>query len=54
MAGHAMFRGGGESGALMREVDWGRTALGAADAWPQSLRTAVSIVLDSKFPMYIA
>ena len=45
---------GGESGALMRTVDWAATPLGPVDAWPQSLRTAVSILLESRFPMYIA
>ena len=46
--------GGGEMGALMRTVDWSGTPLGPVDAWPQSLRTAVSILLESRFPMYIA
>lgn len=46
--------GGGEMGALMRDVDWRHTPVGAVSSWPQSLRTAVSILLDSKFGMYIA
>jgi PAS domain S-box-containing protein len=46
--------GGGEMGALMRSVDWSRTAVGPASAWPQSLRTALSILLETGFPMYIA
>ncbi|MEO6194801.1 MAG: ATP-binding protein [Thermoanaerobaculia bacterium] len=46
--------GGGEMGALMRSVDWSRTAVGLASAWPQSLRTALSILLETGFPMYIA
>ncbi len=41
-------------GALMRSVVWGSTPLGPVEGWPQSLRTAASILLDSKFPMYIA
>ncbi|MBK7863667.1 MAG: response regulator [Archangiaceae bacterium] len=41
-------------GALMRTIDWGRTAVGPLESWPQSLRTAVSILLESRFPMYIA
>ncbi len=46
--------GGGEMGALMRSVDWARTPVGAVETWPQSLRTAVSILLESRFPMYLA
>jgi signal transduction histidine kinase/ActR/RegA family two-component response regulator len=46
--------GGGEMGALMRSLDWSRTAVGAAETWPQSLRTALSILLETGFPMYIA
>ncbi|MBN8228759.1 response regulator [Corallococcus macrosporus] len=41
-------------GALMRSIDWTRTPVGAPGTWPQSLRTAVSILLESRFPMYIA
>src|SRR5687768_3132861 len=49
-----VLRGGGDMGALMRTVDWGRTAVGPVDRWPQSLRTALSILLETGFPMYIA
>ena len=41
-------------GTLMRSTDWASTPLGPVELWPQSLRTAVSILLDSKFGMYIA
>ena len=46
--------GGGEMGALMRTVDWSKTGVGPVERWPQSLRTALSILLDTGFPMYIA
>jgi hypothetical protein len=46
--------GGGEMGALMRSIDWSRTAVGPVSGWPQSLRTALSILLETGFPMYIA
>lgn len=46
--------GGGTMGALMRERDWHSTAVGPVEDWPQSLRTSVSILLESKFPMFIA
>jgi hypothetical protein len=41
-------------GKFMRERDWHSTAVGPVEDWPQSLRTSVSILLESKFPMYIA
>ena len=40
--------GGGELGALIRAKDWAATALGPIEGWPQSLRSAVSILLPSK------
>lgn len=45
--------GGGEMGRLMRSLDWSKTPLGPVGTWPQSLRTAVSILLASRFPMLI-
>ena len=45
--------GGGEMGALMRSLDWSKTLLGPVSSWSQSLRTAVSILLASRFPMLI-
>lgn len=38
----------------MRSIDWSNTPVGPVDSWPQSLRTAVSILMESRFPMYIA
>jgi signal transduction histidine kinase/DNA-binding response OmpR family regulator len=40
--------GGGEMGARMREMDWSATPLGPPEAWPQSLRSTVSMLLPSK------
>ena len=40
--------GGGELGELMRTKDWSATPLGPLADWPQSLRSAVSILLPSK------
>lgn len=40
-------------GALTRSYNWEQTSLGPADKWPQSLRTTVSIILNSKFPMFL-
>ena len=46
--------GGGEMGDRVRAFDWTRTALGPTDIWPQSLKTATGILLNSGYPMYIA
>ncbi len=43
----------GEMGELTRNYDWGSTSLGTPDTWPQSLRTTLSILLNSKFPMFL-
>ena len=45
--------GGGEMGKHMRTKDWSKTAVGDPDTWPQSLRTTISIILNSKFPMFL-
>jgi hypothetical protein len=37
-------------GARVRAHDWAATPLGPPEAWPPSLRTAVGMVLASKFP----
>src|SRR4051812_19541772 len=43
--------GGGEMGKVVRAKDWSRTPLGPLASWPASLRTAVSLVLNSNFPI---
>ena len=50
---HSFLSGGGEMGRLTREKDWSKTPVGAIDTWPQSLRTTLSILLNSKFPMFL-
>jgi PAS domain S-box-containing protein len=46
--------GGGHVGALMRAHDWSRSPLGHPDSWPQSLRSVVGLLLQSRFPMFVA
>lgn len=46
--------GGGEMGARMRALDWTKTPLGPTRGWPQSLKTALSLLLECRMPMYIA
>ncbi len=40
-------------GALMRIKDWTRSPLGPPEKWPQTLRTALRLLLTSKHPMFI-
>ena len=44
---------GGEMGELMRKKDWSKTLIGLPETWPQSLRTTMSIMLNSPFPMFL-
>jgi PAS domain S-box-containing protein len=46
--------GGGEMGELIRSIDWSQTGVGPVNKWPQSLCTAVSIMLNTPFAMCIA
>jgi len=46
-------QGGGEMGALIRAHDWTATPLGAPDTWPQSLKTAVRILLTTRHPIFL-
>ena len=45
---HAHLTGGGEMGDLMRGYDWSNSLVGPIESWPQSLRSAVGILLASK------
>ena len=44
---------GGVSGTQMRLLDWTATPLGAPASWPQSLRTAVKLMLNTHHPVSI-
>jgi len=39
--------------ALIRNFEWSKTPLGNPGSWPQSLKTAVSLILNSQHPMWI-
>lgn len=39
---------GGKMGEMVRKTDWSRTSLGDYAIWPQSLRSSLSLVLNSK------
>ncbi|GIE97564.1 SpoIIE family protein phosphatase [Paractinoplanes rishiriensis] len=49
-----VFAGGGDVGRDLAAVSWEATPLGSPSGWPQSLRTAVSILLSSRFSMWMA
>lgn len=46
-------KGGGEMGSLIRSYNWSDNIVGSADQWPQSLLTTLSIMLNSRFPMFL-
>ena len=48
------FAVGGDVGREHARVDWASTPLGPVDRWPQSLQTSVSVMLSSKFSMWMA
>ncbi|WUI26013.1 SpoIIE family protein phosphatase [Mycobacterium sp. NBC_00419] len=52
--GDSVFGADREVGADLAVVDWSNTPLGPPADWPQSLRTAVSILLSSRFSMWMA
>jgi PAS domain S-box-containing protein len=49
----AWLSGGGSLGRLIREFDWSKTSLGPLHQWPQSLKTSVSLILNSQHPMWV-
>lgn len=52
-AGFDFLSGGGEMGRRIREHDWAATSLGEPHLWPQSLKTCIRIMLDSRQPIWI-
>lgn len=45
--------GGGLSGMQLRALDWTASPLGEPASWPQSLRTVVKLMLNTRHPMSI-
>ncbi|HYE40327.1 MAG TPA: GAF domain-containing protein, partial [Ramlibacter sp.] len=50
----ALFEGAGEVREQFRQVDWAATPLGPSHGWPGVLRNSISLILGSRFPMFIA
>ncbi|WP_342709141.1 ATP-binding protein [Bradyrhizobium sp. B124] len=48
-----LFIGSSELAGLLRHLDWAGTSLGPPEAWPDSLKTAVRIMLTSQQPIWI-
>jgi PAS domain S-box-containing protein len=48
-----VFRADQEIGRDLSAIDWTATPLGPVQGWPQSLRTAINILLSSRFPMWM-
>ncbi len=48
------FSGNTPTARLMREKDWSGSPLGLPQQWPQPLRSVVSLMLGSPFPMFVA
>lgn len=40
-------------GELMRSKDWSASQLGETETWPRSLKTTLSLLLSSQFPMFL-
>lgn len=43
--------GGGQTGELIRTLDWASTPIGPLERWPQSLRTLTAMLVVSPVPM---
>jgi hypothetical protein len=39
---------------MMAAKDWSATAVGPTESWPQSLRTVVRLMLDSRYAMWMS
>lgn len=48
-----VFSGGGELGERIRAFDWSSTSMGPISTWPQSLKTAVRILISSRYSMWM-
>lgn len=49
-----LFGGGGAVRACLRTHDWNASPLGPPETWPQELLTVANLMLNSKFPMFVA
>ena len=52
-SGSGFFPGDSEMARRVREYDWASTPVGAMAKWPQSLKTIVRVMLDSRYAMWL-
>jgi signal transduction histidine kinase/FixJ family two-component response regulator len=52
-AAEPLFAGTSEMAMRMRAIDWSQTGFGPINSWTQSLKSALSICLNSRFPIAI-
>jgi PAS domain S-box-containing protein len=45
--------GGDEMSGRIRHRDWSQTSLGPCEAWPRSLKTALQIILNTRYPIWM-
>ena len=45
---------GGETGALIKTLNWSAIPVGSPDTWPQNISTALGIMLHTHVPMFMA
>ena len=50
---HQYLEGGGEMGRLTRAFDWSTTVIGSPDQWSLNLLNTISLMFNSKYPMFI-
>jgi len=48
-----LFLGQSELAGRMRRFDWAQTSIGSPEQWPESLKTAIRIILTSRQPFWI-
>lgn len=48
------FHGTSKMAQMMRQYDWEASVLGTPDTWSASLHSVLRVMLESKFPMFIA
>ncbi|WP_426265506.1 PAS domain-containing protein, partial [Sphingomonas sp. PWP1-2] len=53
-SGSDTFAGNSETANLMRSYEWASSPLGGYASWPSSLKAIVSLMLGSRFPMFLA
>jgi signal transduction histidine kinase len=44
---------GGQTGALVRSIDWSQHPLGSPDQWPSTLKVTLGIIFGSRHPMFL-